>query len=111
MKTLSELCALYPDRNILIACYNEKYDSIIMPQTILLKNDLTVWHNCACIINAGMKDHLFLYEDIKDFKDTKKIINQTEDLKLELFKIIDSKDHLTDHQKRSLKNKRRNKIL
>ena len=97
MKPLFSLKCLYGTEKFVIACYNDKYDQVIHPKTVSIKSDLTVWHNGSCIIN-GMTDALFLHN---------KNCNSSgiNELKNELFLIIESKNHLTNKQKAELKNK------
>ena len=97
MKTLIELRDLYQNKEFVIACYNDKYDQVIHSKIVSINDDLTVWNNGSCIINV-MTDTLFLHN---------KNCNSSgiNELKNELFLIIDSKNHLTNKQKAELKNK------
>lgn len=62
---LEDLYKLYGNKSFILACGG---DTKIQPKEVIIKEDLTVWHNGACIIN-GMKDILFHHgEDKKEME-------------------------------------------
>lgn len=79
---LSELRSLYVDNMFIIGQYNSAYKTVIIPKEVVIKEDLTVWHDGACIIN-GMHDEDFVHSK-----------NDKNSVKNELVKLIDKDDSL-----------------
>ena len=75
--TLQEIRNLYLNKSFILGYVG---NTIILPKDVTIKEDLTVWHDGACIIN-GMKDQSFYYgtypkmvlEEMKLTKDQQKI--------------------------------------
>lgn len=55
--TLSDIRNLYSNESFILGYV---CNTIILPKEVTIKEDLTVWHDGACIIN-GMKDQSFYY--------------------------------------------------
>lgn len=74
---LYELKQLYGDSTFILGQYNEEHKVTIIPKEVTIKEDLTVWHDGACIIN-GMRDKDFFHSK-SDFKFVKSKIVESID--------------------------------